>query len=284
VQRAVEESYDIFDVLYAACVLPILHYGLEVGYLKEGHAADFIVVKDLKDFEIEQVYIDGNKVAENGESLIEKVSIKAINHFGIQPLVVDDFQLKADDKNAARVTCKVIEAMDGQLITGVSTADLKIVAGNIMADVENDILKIGVVNRYDKAPVAMGFIRNFGLQKGAIASSVAHDSHNIVFVGVDDASICEAVNVIIDCKGGISLYDGSQTMVMPLPVAGLMSDKDGYTASAQYVQLDTGAKALGSKLAAPFMTLSFMALPVIPALKMTDKGLFDVHKFDFVPL
>ena len=174
--------------------------------------------------------------------------------------------------------------MDGQLITGASDADLRVEDGNVLADIAHDILKIAVVNRYSDAPVAIGFIRNFGLKSGAIASSVAHDSHNIVVVGADDDALCNAVNAIIDCKGGISLCNGTTVDVMPLPIAGLMSDKDGYHAAKLYEQLSEGAKALGSKLAAPFMTLSFMALPVIPALKMTDKGLFDVNKFDFVSL
>ncbi len=174
--------------------------------------------------------------------------------------------------------------MDGQLITGILSADLKVMDGRIASDIEQDILKIGVVNRYKEAPISIGFIKNFGLKNGAIASSVAHDSHNIVFVGVDDESISEAVNAIIEERGGISLFDGSKIDIMPLPIAGLMSDKNGYEAALDYERLDAGAKLLGSKLTAPFMTLSFMALPVIPTLKITDKGLFDVQKFDFVDL
>jgi adenine deaminase len=284
VKRAVGEGYDVFDVLHAACILPIQHYNLEVGYLQQGHAADFILVNNLTDFEIEKVFIDGNLVAEKGESFMAASAILPINNFSIKSLNATAFQLKANDENATTQSCKVIEAMDGQLITGASTNILKVEDGNILTDVSQDILKIGVVNRYSDAPVAMGFIRNFGLERGAIASSVAHDSHNIVFVGVDDEAICNAVNAIVECKGGISLYDGAATKVMPLPIAGLMSDKDGYTVAKLYEELSGAAKDLGSKLSAPFMTLSFMALPVIPALKMTDKGLFDVNKFDFVAL
>ncbi|KAA5536643.1 adenine deaminase [Taibaiella lutea] len=284
VKRAVAEGYDLFNVLYASCILPVLHYGLDVGYLLEGQAADFIVVKDLKEFEIEQVYIDGSLIVENNKSFIETTPVKPINHFSISPLKQEDFQLKSKDRNAETASCKIIDALDGQLITNASEAILKVADGNIITDIRQDVLKIGVVNRYNSAPVSMGFIRNFGLQRGAIASSVAHDSHNIVFVGVDDNAICEAVNAIIDCKGGISICDGTATDVMPLPVAGLMSDKDAFTAAAQYEKMDKAAKALGSKLTAPFMTLSFMALPVIPSLKITDKGLFDVDRFDFVTL
>jgi adenine deaminase len=284
VKRAVAEGYDLFHVLHAACILPVLHYGLDVGYLLEGQPADFIVVKDLKEFEIEQVFIDGNLIVENNKSFIETIPVKPINHFSIGALNRTDFQLKSKDENAENVSCKVIDALDGQLITNASEATLKVVNGNIMTDIRQDVLKIGVVNRYNPGPVSMGFIRNFGLQRGAIASSVAHDSHNIVFVGVDDNAICEAVNAIVNCKGGISLCDGTATDVMPLPIAGLMSDKDAFTAGAQYEKMDEAAKALGSRLAAPFMTLSFMALPVIPSLKITDKGLFDVDRFDFVAL
>jgi adenine deaminase len=284
VEKAVSEGYDLFDVLHAACILPILHYGLEVGYLQEGQAADFIVVDNLRTFIISKVYIDGVLVAQNGESLIKTVAIMPINHFSITPLNVASFRLKAKNNSGNSVSCKVIDAKDGQLITGMSTAVLSVIDGNIMPDVLQDVLKIGVVNRYKQAPVSLGFIRNFGLKKGAIASSVAHDSHNIVFVGVDDDAICEAVNAIVNTKGGISLYDEEKVTIMPLPVAGLMSAENGHVAGHQYEILDRGAKALGSPLAAPFMTLSFMALLVIPAFKITDKGLFDVHKFDFLEL
>lgn len=284
VERAVAEGYDLYDVLHAACILPVLHYGLDVGYLQKGQPADFIVVKDLKAFQVEKVFIDGDLVVDNGISLIKTVEVKPINQFSIQPLTSAAFELRAPDNNAETVNCKVIDALNGQLITNVSLATLKVVDGNVLTDINQDILKIGVVNRYKQAPVSMGFIRNFGLQKGAIASSVAHDSHNIVFVGLDDASICNAVNAIIESKGGISIYNEFDIEVMPLPIAGLMSDKDADTAGAQYEKIDKAAKALGSKLSAPFMTLSFMALPVIPSLKITDKGLFDVDKFDFTAL
>ena len=282
VKRAVAEGYNMYDVLHAACILPALHYGLDVGLLRKGDPADFIVVHDLEDFNINRVYIDGTIVASEGKTLIQTEAPEQINNFNITPKEIEDFKLVTATNKT--ITCKVIDAMDGQLITGVSRAELPIVDGNIMPDLEHDILKIGIVNRYNEAPVAMGFIRNFGLKKGALASSVAHDSHNIVFVGADDKSICKAVNLLINHKGGISLSDGEVSDVMPLPVAGLMSDQDAWTASAQYERLDNGAKQLGSKLTAPFMTLSFMALPVIPSLKITDKGLFDVNEFAFTDL
>jgi len=284
VKRALREGYDCFDVLHAACILPVQHYNLEVGYLQPGHPADFIVVKDLDSFEIRQVFIDGALVADAGSILFETTEIRPINHFSIEPLAVDAFELRSGEVHAGHTVCKVIDAVDGQLVTGISEAKLRVEDGLILADVEQDILKIGVVNRYGKAPVAMGFIRNFGLKRGAIASSVAHDSHNIVFVGTGDDAICRAVNAVIEHKGGISLCGEDGTRSMALPIAGLMSAKSGADAAAEYEQLDAAAKALGSPLTAPFMTLSFMALPVIPSLKITDKGLFDVGEFEFADL
>ncbi|MBL7729098.1 MAG: adenine deaminase, partial [Dinghuibacter sp.] len=156
---------------------------------------------------------------------------------------------------------------------------------------ENDILKMVVVNRYHPAPVAKAFIRNFGFKKGAIASSVAHDSHNIVAVGADDDCLVAAINKVIEKQGGIAVatpvegvekLSGHTCNVLPLPVAGLMSQEDGYLVAEAYSIFDSDAKALGGSLSAPFMTLSFMALLVIPHLKLSDKGLFDGDAFRFV--
>jgi adenine deaminase len=281
VARAVADGYDVFDVLYAACILPVQHYKLHVGLLRTGAPADFIVVSDLKQFNVLQTYIDGELVAEHGESKVSVQPVPLINQFAATPKSPADFAFRSPDPGAVQLQCKVIDALDGQLITETSDAWLPVVDGHVTGDMAQDVLKIAVVNRYRDAPVALGFIRNFGLQRGALASSVAHDSHNIVVVGADDESICRAVNEVIRYKGGISLDNGLQTRVMPLPVAGLMSDRDAATAAAQYESLSREAGTLGSKLAAPFMTLSFMALPVIPYLKMTDQGLFDVGTFTF---
>jgi len=283
VVRAIKHGCSMFDVLHAACVLPVQHYNLDVGLLRVGDDADFIIVDGLDDFKVLDNYIAGNLVAKDGKSLIAPSGIQAINNFGIDEQTADNFKVRVADETE-EINCKIIEALDGQLITSSATALLRVEDNCIQTNVAYDILKIGVVNRYNTAPIAMGFIKNFGLTKGALASSVAHDSHNIVFVGVDDESICEAVNAIIRVKGGISLYDGVEAKVMPLPIAGLMSDKDAQQAGEEYQAIDRKAKQLGSKLGAPFMTLSFMALPVIPQLKMTDIGLFDVQKFEFVDL
>ena len=283
--RAVAKGIDLFKVLKAACVNPVMHYKLDVGLLRKGDAADFIVVKDLKKFEVVKTYINGVLVAEEGRSLIKTSRSEIINNFSCSKKSAADFALPWNGKNEN----PVIEALDGQLITNKLSVKPKVVDNYIVSDVANDILKIAVVNRYQSAPVASSLIKNFGLKKGAIASSVAHDSHNIVAVGVDDESICRAVNLVIEHKGGISCVcpaasNGSWTeMALPLPVAGLMSNEDGYMIAAQYEQLDRMAKAeLGATLASPYMTLSFMALLVIPHLKLSDKGLFDGDRFEFV--
>lgn len=276
--RAVAKGIDLFKVLKAACINPALHYNLNVGLLREGDAADFILVKDLENFEVLQTYIDGKLVAENGMSKIETERSKVINNFSCSKKEATDFEVKWDGKKEI----PVIEALDGQLITNKLFFSPKIENGNIVSDTATGILKIVVVNRYKDAPVAKAFIKNFGLQQGALASSVAHDSHNIVAVGIDDESICEAINLLIDSKGGVSFVADNIELVVPLPIAGLMSNEDGYHVAQQYALIDKASKDAGCTLASPFMTLSFMALLVIPHLKLSDLGLFDGDKFEFV--
>ena len=277
--RAVAKGINLFKVLKAACVNPVVHYKLDVGLLKEGDAADFIAVKDLERFEVIQTYINGEIVAENGKSKIKTKKSKVINNFSCTKKEVTDFEIPFTTHYSP---LPVIEALDGQLITNKLYFEPKVIDDKIVSDVEKDILKIVVVNRYKDAPVAKSFIKNFGLKQGALASSVAHDSHNIVAVGVDDESICEAVNLIIDHKGGISLVKDDLEIMVPLPVAGLMSNEDGYHVAQQYSLIDKAAKEAGSTLVSPFMTLSFMALLVIPHLKLSDLGLFDGDQFKFV--
>jgi adenine deaminase len=285
--RAAAKRIDIFKILKAACVNPVLHYKLDVGLLRVNDAADFIVVKDLKNFEVLQTYINGALVAENGHSKIETKKSGIINQFNCPKKAVEDFRYRlnkwGNEENIEQV--HVIEALDGQLITNKLIKPISIVHGTngfLESNIEEDVLKIVVVNRYDDAPIAKSFIKNVGLKNGAIASSVAHDSHNIVAVGVDDESICKAVNLIIEKKGGICCVSGEEEMVLPLPVAGLMSNEDGYQIAKDYTAIDAMAKNLGSKLSAPFMTLSFMALLVIPHLKLSDMGLFDGDAFKFL--
>lgn len=282
--RAVALGYDIFDVLRAACVNAVEHYGLPVGLLRDGDAADFIVVENLKDFRVVQTYIDGQLVAKDGDPLLVSVPTASINYFKAAPRTPEDFRVPAHT-GTARI--RVIEALDGELLTRERVTDAAAHNNALVADPTRDLLKIAVINRYEaSAPIAQGFIHGFGLRHGAISSTVAHDCHNIIAVGVDDKSLCAAVNALIDAKGGIAVARGAQEdiVVLPLPVAGLMSAEDGKTVGERYAALDAAAKALGSPLRAPFMTLSFMALLVIPALKMSDRGLFDGARFAFVPV
>ncbi len=277
--RAVAKEIDVFKVLKAACVNPVHHYKLEVGLLREGDAADFIVVKDLKNFEVIKTFINGELVAEDGKSNIKTTKSGIVNNFSCTKKTVEDFVVNWTGEKEI----DVIEALDGQLITNRLSFAPAIVNEKIVSDTERDILKIVVVNRYNNAPVAKAFIKNFGLQQGAMASSVAHDSHNIVAVGVDDESICKAVNLVIEKEGGVSAVSKNKEMIVALPVAGLMSNEDGYTVAADYTTIDKMTKEeLGSTLSSPFMTLSFMALLVIPHLKLSDKGLFDGDSFTFV--
>ena len=277
--RAVAKGIDVFKVLQAACINPVLHYKMEVGLLKAGDDADFIVLENLIDFKVKQTYINGQLVADNGQSLIETKPSSIINQFSCAEKVVADFEIKYHDEKEIFV----IEALEGQLITNKLTVAPKVDNGNIVSDVSNDILKIVVVNRYKNAPVAKSFVKNFGLKQGAIASTVAHDSHNIIAVGVDDESICKAVNLVIKKQGGVSAVSNLSAAVLGLPVAGLMSNEDGYKVAADYTAIDKLTKeSLGSTLAAPFMTLSFMALLVIPHLKLSDLGLFDGDGFKFI--
>ncbi len=274
--RAVKKGIDIFKILKAACINPVQHYNLETGLLRPGDSADFILVKDLESFNVLATYIKGTLVAENGISLIREVTQDIpVNNFSCKEKKVNDFQLT--ENNRPGNIFPVIEALDGQLITRKYTPPN--LEGGI--DIANDILKIAVVNRYQDALPAIAYIKNFGLKTGAIASSVAHDSHNIVAIGTDDDSICKAVNHIIRHKGGISLYGNGKDMIVPLPVGGIMSNQDGYKVAEMYSEIDKAAKALGSTLSSPFMTLSFMALLVIPHIKLSDKGLFDGDGFCF---
>ncbi|RBL93908.1 adenine deaminase [Chitinophaga flava] len=283
VKRALSHGIDLFKVLRAACVNPVLHYKLDNGLLRENDPADFIITDNLRDFNILATYINGQKVAENGKTLISPVSSTPVNNFVCNSKTPADFKTPANG-NGSTAKVKVIEALDGQLITNALQAALPVVNGLIMTDTAQDVIKLVVVNRYREAPVATAFIRGFGLKQGAIASSVAHDSHNIIAAGIDDDSICAAVNEVIRHRGGISIAGPEGAKALPLPVAGLMSNLDGYTIADQYSWFDQAAKRQGSTLASPYMTLSFMALLVIPHLKLSDLGLFDGDQFAFTPV
>ena len=274
VRRAIELGYDVMDVLKAASLNAVRHYNLPVGMLQVGDDADFIVVDDLHHPVAKQTYIKGVLVAENGVSNIDYKEMVTPNIFKAEFITAEDLFVPNEGK-----LIKVIDCIDGQLITKSFTTEPKVSDGGIVSDVEHDILKMVVVNRYKPSKPAVAFIKGFGLRRGALASSVAHDSHNIVAVGVTDKDILHAVNLLIEHTGGVTAYCSTEMVAVPLPVAGLMSNEDGYEVAAAYQNADALAKRLGSTLYAPFMTLAFMALLVIPELKLSDQGLFDVKKF-----
>jgi adenine deaminase len=282
VARSVALGYSVFEVLQVACLNPVTHYRLPVGQLRIGDPADFIVVENLTDFAVCQTYLDGVLVAENGRCLLPAAPVAVLNNFHAEPVQAAQFTVA---EQPSQPLTPVIECFDGQLITARRNLTLPTADGQTQPDPAQDVLKLVVLNRYTPgAPPAVAFIKGFGLKAGALASSVGHDSHNITAAGVDDESLARAINLVVAAKGGLAAVgpDGAE-LVLPLPVAGLMSDQPGPEVAAAYSQLDDFAKSqLGSGLQAPFMTLSFMALLVIPSLKLSDKGLFDGEKFEFV--
>jgi adenine deaminase len=279
VKRAIRKGFDPVLVLQSAILNPIDHYKLDVGLLQPDDDADFILVDNLEDFNVLSTFIKGREVASNGRCLIDSVPESEPNVFHAEEISKADIIVPV-----ALEQVKVMKAMDGQLITDEMVIEPKLDAGNVVPDVDRDILKLVVLNRYQKARPAIAFINNFNFKRGAIASTVAHDSHNIIAVGTTDDEIVRAINLLVNTRGGISLVDGHEEHVLPLPVAGLMSTKDGFEVAKAYDRMDQLAKGLGSRLGAPYMTLSFMALLVIPQLKLSDKGLFDGEKFELTNL
>ena len=277
--RAVAKGIDIFKILQAACINPVKHYNLDVGLLQVGHNADCIVVQDLKDFKTLQTYVNGVLVYNNGTSLIETVAFKNLNNFNCKRKTVADFKIASSAKKI-----RVIEALEGQLVTNEIIENANLVDGYLVSNTNTDVLKMAVINRYQDKKPALAFIKNFGLKEGAIASSVGHDSHNIIVVGVTDAAICKAVNLIIENKGGICAVSNTKEAIVKLPIAGIISDKPCAVIGKQYQILDAMAKTMGCTLNAPYMSLSFMALLVIPSLKLSDKGLFSGSSFTFTNL
>ncbi|WP_218597659.1 adenine deaminase [Polaribacter sp. NJDZ03] len=278
-ERAVAKGVDVFKVLQAACVNPVKHYNLDVGLLQKGDDADFVIVDSLEKFNVLETYINGELVAKNGESFVKQVDFEVLNNFNTDKKEVSDFRFES---SAEKI--RVIEALDGELVTNQIEADALIVDGNLVSNTKTDVLKMTVVNRYKNDVPAIAFIKNFGLKEGAIASSVGHDSHNIIAIGVSDEAICKAVNLIIENSGGVCAVNDTEEKIVSLPVAGIMSDKPAEVIGKAYAELDAMAKEMGSKLRAPYMSLSFMALLVIPALKLSDKGLFDGTSFKFTSL
>jgi adenine deaminase len=277
VRRALSLGHDLMAVLRCACVNPVKHYGLEVGLLRKGDFADFLIVDSLKDLSVLKTYINGQKVAQQGKSLLPRIQPETINLFNARKKYPEDFHVRAESD-----VMNIIVAGDGQLITERFQDRPKVINGRAVSDTDRDILKMAVINRYQDAHPAVCFVKNFGLKKGAVATSIAHDSHNIVAVGVSDNDICDAVNAVIDNKGGIAVIHKGQVKSLALPIAGLMSDEDAYAVAGKYSRLEKFVENLGCTMNAPLLTLSFMALLVIPRLKLSDKGLFDAEKFVFI--
>ncbi|KKG88024.1 adenine deaminase [Methanosarcina mazei] len=291
IRRGQEKGLDIYNLIRTAVFNPVEHYGLNVGLLREGDPADFIIVDNLKSFNILSTFIDGECVYENGKVLFPLEKVPAKNVFNRNKISIDDVKLvppagaiqeQTTEKGIKKI--RVIVAKDGELVTGQELIVPKIENGNLVSDPERDILKMVVLSRYSDDPVRIGFIKNIGLKKGAIASSIAHDSHNIIAVGATDEDIVETVNRLIINKGGIAVGTAENLLDLPLEVAGLMSTLEGEEVASRYHLLNEEARKLGTSLESPFMTLAFMSLLVIPELKLGDKGLFDVTKFEFVDL
>ncbi|MFK7980738.1 MAG: adenine deaminase [Saprospiraceae bacterium] len=280
VARALRDGYDLFNILQAACLNPVAHYNLDVGILKIGDAADFILVDNLTDFKVNATYINGKCVMENAVINFPKVTAPIINQFNTSFKSALEFQLKAKPN---QTEMRVIQVIDKEIVTESFRTFPKIANDCIIPDLANDILKLTVVNRYQNASPAVAFIRGFTLKNGAIASCVGHDSHNIIAVGTTDEQLAKAVNLIIKNKGGIAAVSGENELVLPLPIAGIMTNADGRMTAEKYATIDQFVKKeMNCGLTAPFMTLSFMALLVIPELKLSDKGLFDGKTFEFV--
>lgn len=279
IKRGLQKGYPLPDLIRACTVNPVLHYGLECGLLRPGDPADFIVVNDPELFVIEATYINGEKVAESGKALFPRATVETPNRFEAAPFPVEALRVAALSDRV-----NIIGTVDGQLVTHHMVKKLPVKNGYLHTAPNQDVLKIIVYNRYQPSEPAIGFIHGFGLRSGALASTVAHDSHNIIAIGTDDHYIKEAVDLIIGTRGGLSLVGNGESEVLPLPVAGIMSDRDLAYVASQYLAISQKAKELGSNLTAPYMTLSFMALLVIPELKLGDKGLFDGKRFCFTEL
>lgn len=279
IKRAIKAGYDPLTVIKACTLNPVKHYKLPCGLLQAGDDADMAVVDNLHDFNLKQTYIKGELVAAGGKSLLPSFEYDTPNRFLAPACKVSDLVVPA---GAGKL--KVIQAFDGELVTARLMVEPLTENGNIISDIQKDTLKIAVINRYEPSKPALAFIHGFGLQRGAMASTVAHDSHNMICIGTNDNDMVAVINSLVEQKGGIAVTDGRNMDVLPLPVAGLMADMDGYEVAHKYETINKRAMALGGNLKAPFMTLSFMALLVIPELKLSDKGLFDGTKFAFTPM
>ena len=278
VAQLISEGFDKYDVIKCCTVNPVKHYGLEAGLLKAGQSADFILVDDIKKMNVLETWIRGTKVYDRGTVFFNYERAKNINNFNCSAIKTEDIIIPRTSKKML-----VIEAFEGELFTKKVISDTG-EKRNVESNIKEDILKIVVKDRYNNTPPSVAFIKGFGLKHGAFGSSVAHDSHNIICVGTTDEDIVSAVNEIIRLKGGLAVSSGEKISSLRLSIAGIMSDNSCEEVAADYEALTHKVKSMGGRLKAPFMTLSFMALLVIPELKLSDKGLFDGEKFDFTSL
>jgi adenine deaminase len=279
VKRAIADGFDLFDILRACTLNPIRHYSLDVGLVQVGSPADFIVVDNLSEFNILGTYIDGREVYRKNEITDSIKQVEIINVFNAKAKHHSDFQVPFSGGKI-----KVIEITDGELLTGELQLMPKVQDSFIVTDIERDILKISVINRYNDTKPAVGFVKNFGIRTGAVASCFAHDSHNIICIGTNDLEMAKAANTVITNKGGIAVTAFEEEHSLELPIAGIISDKSCEYVAREYSKLNKILNQIGSKLISPLMTMSFMALIVIPKLKISDRGLFDVEKFEFTDL
>jgi adenine deaminase len=278
VAKLVSEGYDLFDILRSCTINPAAHYGLDAGLLRPGDPADFIVVDDPRDMNVLETWIDGKKVWDRGQTLFDYTGSEPLNKFYCTGIEKQQITVRRTGEKM-----RIIEALEGELITREILADFQ--TGEwVLPDLNRDILKIVVKDRYNNAPPATAFIKGFGLKRGAFASSVAHDSHNIICIGTNDDDIVNSINELVKMQGGLIFTNGNYIISLPLPIAGIMSDKPVFEVASRYEKMSEKVRESGCSLSAPYMTLSFMALLVIPELKLSDRGLFNGKIFQFVPL
>ncbi len=274
----ISEGYDAFDVLRSATINPSKHYNLDAGLLRPGDDADFILVDGLETMNVLETWIKGKRVFSDGKVLFNYIESSPVNNFNCQPLGEKDIRVM---NRWGEV--RIIVAVEGELLTGeIHHSFIK--SEHISSDIDNDILKIVVKDRYKDSPPAVGFIKGFGLKRGAFASSIAHDSHNIISVGTNDRDIVKSINEIVRLKGGLAISNGGKIKSLQLNIGGIMTTRSCEEIGQDYENLNELVMSLGCAMKAPFMTLSFMALLVIPDLKIGDRGLFDVKKFEQVSL
>ena len=279
VKKAADLGVDIIKAIEMVTINPAAHFGLDAGSIVTGAKADFIIIDNLTDFNIKKTYIAGECVFDGENVLFDVEDVEVENSIDADKKCAEDFEVYFDGDECE---VNVIECYDGDLLTGKTTATLKTKDGIVHSDIYQDVLKIAVVERYGKNTIANAFIKGFELKKGAIASSVAHDSHNIIVVGYSSEMMARAVNKIIDNRGGFAIVSEDFEDSLSLPIAGLMCNEDAYEIAEKLDELHKMTRALGCELDSPFMTMAFMALLVIPSIKISDMGLFDGDSFEFI--